>query len=1108
MLNPTSVFGIGSGGDWTSDRFDGYIDEVRVSDTCRYPNGTTFTPDTTAFISDADTELLIHSNTTMGSTTFTDSSSNDHTITANGDVMNVAPKIGVGMGVFDGSGDSLTAPNSNDWDWGSGNFTMETWIYVLSTAPANSNRGTIINRSAGTSDNYWNFRVENTQLDFFVHSSGSYSYTLSTASSIITHNQWHHVAVVKDGNDYELFVDGTSRASDTETVSWPSLSSVLRIGAAERTSVEDYFDGYMDELRISKTVRYTTTFTPSTTAFKDDKDTVLLLHMDGGGGISQTTFLPTLPGQGTYFYDDSVDAIFYDSATGVPTNKSIISFPGSDDYLSLADSSDWNFGTDNFTWEFWVNFAAHYNSGGDGETFVKFGDYPNEQSYIYYYPDNSRVEWDWRDYQSPHGFGTIVSSSTDWPLGEWIHIAAVRNGTTFTLYRNGVSVGTDTDSTAMTPEVGNSGFGLIIGGSNATQHHLNGFMDQVRISNIARYTSAFTPPTTPFTADANTKLLIQSDFSEGGLGADHSGNYNYFTPTNLTSDDMMLDSPMNNFCTLNSINGEASAGGRKSYQTLSEGNLKSVGSSASDTGVAPGTWSFGDSGKWYYEFVATAFNGNYPHVGMVDALDSENQGGYVTNGVMMRNDGQKIINSSNSSYGSSTSVGDVIGMAVDCDNGAAYFSINNTWQDSGDPTSGGSQTGAAYTWTAGTIEFTPTISAWNTSSGAVANFGQDSSFAGNKTAQGNQDGNNKGDFYYEPPSGFLALCTDNLSAPGIALPTDYFNTVLYSGTGASNAITGVGFQPDLIWLKTRESGDHWLSDVIQTFDSGGSPGIRSNTTGAQVTYAGYGVSAVGSDGFTVIGNGGLSNGSSNTYAAWNWKAGTTFDPKDDGTIAVASGSKNTTAGFSILKYTGESGTPTVGHGLGVTPDLIIIKQLTDGYTYNWNVASLQIGDGAKRLQLDTSGEQVAGSGLDSPYIGSSVFTLSDGTSRTNDGSSDYIAYCFANIEGYSKVGKYTGNGNADGPFVYTGFRPAFLLYKRIDVAANWRIVDNARNTYNVVGKYLSADTDDAESDSAQVDFDSNGIKVRAGSVNPINVSGGTYLYYAVAETPFKTANAR
>ena len=134
--------------------------------------------------------------------------------------------------------------------------------------------------------------------------------------------------------------------------------------------------------------------------------------------------------------------------------------------------------------------------------------------------------------------------------------------------------------------------------------------------------------------------------------------------------------------------------------------------------------------------------------------------------------------------------------------------------------------------------------------------------------------------------------------------------------------------------------------------------------------------------------------------------------------------------------------------------------------------------------------------------------MSDGTSRTNDGSSDYIAYCFANIEGYSKVGKYTGNGNADGPFVYTGMRPAFFLYKRMDVSANWRMVDNARNTYNVVGKYLSADTTDAESDSAQVDFDSNGIKVRAGSVNPINVSGGTYLYYAVAEYPFKFAPAR
>jgi len=168
---------------------------------------------------------------------------------------------------------------------------------------------------------------------------------------------------------------------------------------------------------------------------------------------------------------------------------------------------------------------------------------------------------------------------------------------------------------------------------------------------------------------------------------------------------------------------------------------------------------------------------------------------------------------------------------------------------------------------------------------------------------------------------------------------------------------------------------------------------------------------------------------------------------------------------------------------------------------------LQIGDGAKRLVLNTSAAQATGSGLEPPYIDSTVFTLMDGASRTNDGASDYIVYCFANIEGYSKVGRYTGNGNADGPFIYTGLQPAFFLYKRIDVAANWRIVDNVTNPYNVVSKFLTADTTDAEGDSAQVDFDSNGVKIRD-TINPINVDGGSYLFYAIAASPFKTSNAR
>ena len=279
--------------------------------------------------------------------------------------------------------------------------------------------------------------------------------------------------------------------------------------------------------------------------------------------------------------------------------------------------------------------------------------------------------------------------------------------------------------------------------------------------------------------------------------------------------------------------------------------------------------------------------------------------------------------------------------------------------------------------------------------------------------------------------------------------------------------------------------------------------LSANTDGAESLTTDE-IDSFDSDGWTM--DTGLNGSGSPTYVAWNWKAGTTFDPKTDGTIAVASGSKNTTAGFSIVKYTGESGTPTVGHGLGVAPDIIIIKDLTEGY--EWNVTSPDNISTTKRLVLNTDAAKTTGSGLDSPYIGSSVFTLSDGTSRTNDGASEYMAYCFTSIEGYSKVGSYTGNENADGTFIYTGFKPAFVMNKDTTSANSWQIVDNKRNPYNLADTRLIPNLNNAESTNTDCyDFVSNGFKIRTSDAN-FNTNNNVYIYIAFAESPFKTSNAR
>jgi len=208
-----------------------------------------------------------------------------------------------------------------------------------------------------------------------------------------------------------------------------------------------------------------------------------------------------------------------------------------------------------------------------------------------------------------------------------------------------------------------------------------------------------------------------------------------------------------------------------------------------------------------------------------------------------------------------------------------------------------------------------------------------------------------------------------------------------------------------------------------------------------------------------------------------------------------------------VKYTGESGTPTVGHGLGVAPDMIIIKNLDDTSGKEWNVVAPDIISTTKRLVLDSEAAATTGSGLVSPYINSTIFKLDDGTTRTNDGSSDYIAYCFASIEGYSKVGSYVGNLNADGPFAYCGFRPAYIILKETDGTGDWPINDSKRIGYNVANYDLYAQANNADEDNSRLDILSNGFKLRSTFGNT-NANGQTMIFLAFAESPFKYSNAR
>jgi len=574
------------------------------------------------------------------------------------------------------------------------------------------------------------------------------------------------------------------------------------------------------------------------------------------------------------------------------------------------------------------------------------------------------------------------------------------------------------------------------------------------------------------------------------LGIDRSGNDNSWLVSGASYADQMVDSPTNNFCTLNPL-------AKKGTMTLSEGNLKAVGSSS--TGIVGGSFAPVTSGKWYFEH--QILNQHKTRVGfrLASTAQTEDNLGFAMNSQGDAFTSYDYNFGSGNGEGTATN-GDIVGHALDLDNQSMKFYVNNSLV----------RTYTNFTAAIAAEGFVPFVFDFsdggdNTLS-VIFNFGQDSSFAGTKTAQGNQDGNSEGDFFYTPASGYLALCTKNL--PDVAVvPSEYFNTALYSGTGSNQNIT-TGFQSNLTWIKNRGSDDpHTLFDSVR----GVTKSLASNTTGAEITTANS-LTAFNSNNFTVGSSNTVNNGNNNTYVSWNWKAGTSVSGNSTGSGAdvAYAGSINTDAGFSIIKYGGNN---TAGHQiphhLGVVPDMIWIKNLT---TQSWNCFFPNTSLGAtKGLQLDNGGPQGTISHLNNTMPSTSVVTLGTGAgTNTKDGNDDpqpYMMYSFKSIEGYSKIGEYKGNGNANGTFVYTGFRPILVIAKVTGLDESWRMVDSKRGVYNVVDEILYPNTNGVEAHSDDIDLLSNGFKLRKDDYG-WNTSGYTYVFYAVAETPFKYSNAR
>ena len=685
----------------------------------------------------------------------------------------------------------------------------------------------------------------------------------------------------------------------------------------------------------------------------------------------------------------------------------------------------------------------------------------------------------------------------------WYHIVGVMDATN-TVARIYINNEEQTDFiTNVNPTNTDGNFNdntlTFIGGNASTSvDYLDGYLAEVHLIDG----QALTPSSFAETdADTNQWQAIKYAGSYGtngfylkfqdssALGDDSSGNTNDFAVTNLVATDQMIDTPTNNYCTMNPLAKASSAA--PSYTSLKEGNLHLE---AGGQGSVMSTFAM-SSGQWYWECLVTIAPSWWPVVGFgktTAAVGLGNQNytgeqagswGYKTDG------GQFYIDGSINATYTSVSAGDIMQFALDMDAGKAWVGINDTWVNSGVPASG---TNAIVT-SGLTGDITPIFSDSGSGHDLVANFGQDSSFAGAKTAQGN--GGTGEDFYYTPPAGFKALNSDNLSDPAIALPTDHFDTVLYTG-GASFSKIETGFAPDLNWIKARSTTyPHILSDSVR----GVSKYIQSNDTAIEVTDVNF-VTSFDSDGVS-IGQTSYINADAITFAAWNWKGGGAAVSNTDGST-TSSVSANTTAGFSIVKYAGnDTAGNTVGHGLSQAPELVITKNL--GTVFNWVVSTENVtGTTDQYLVLNDT----AAASTNSNYwqsVGASLLTFGD-SSAVNQSSRDFIAYCFHSVEGYSKVGSYTGANSTDANFIYCGFKPALVLLKNSGAAEQWCLYDDQRNPYNVVNDRLRPDSSAAEAVHGALDFVSNGFKIRSADIS----APQGYIFYAVASSPFKTSNAR
>jgi hypothetical protein len=581
------------------------------------------------------------------------------------------------------------------------------------------------------------------------------------------------------------------------------------------------------------------------------------------------------------------------------------------------------------------------------------------------------------------------------------------------------------------------------------------------------------------------------------LTQDSSGNSNNWTANNISLSagvtyDGMADAPTNNFPTWNPLFRDSAP-----MPTIADGNLNAYNSATGGWCHTRATQTIPAAGKWYWEWTLTqsvsAGQGAELAIGPVTAGVFGNAAATGTGfaGLLISTQTSptdqrsisKLASSTFTAYaGQTPAVNDVFMLAYDASTGALWLGRNGTWYDSGDPANGTN----------------PSVSSIPVEEKAI--FQASFLFSGQYIVTPINFGQRP--FAHTRPSGFQALCTANLPAPTIANPKLHFDIKTRTGTGASVNITGYQFAPDFVWIKSRGRGEsHGLYDLLR--------GVQANLA-TQVNFAEQtsdnGLTAFNSDGYT-LNTRGPANGTAapNSFVDWAWKANGSGVTNNDGTI-TSTVSANSSAKFSIVTFTApSSGGFTIGHGLGVVPKFIIVKARNS--ISDWVVYHSVLSSNRQYLRLnDIDSVNTSGSPYwNDQFPSSTVFGAN--TNAATVASRTHVAYCFAEVPGFSRISSYVGNSSTDGPFVYCGFRPAFVLIKRTDALNNWTMLDVKRSGFNVDNDPLFPNLVNAEGTTDLLDLTANGFKVRTTDTS-LNTNTGTYAFMAFAEAPFKSARAR